>query len=325
VTVTDRRWDVVVVGGANWDYLIRGPALPTPGGTVRGDEFQEAPGGKGANQAVAAARLGARVALVARVGTDQQGARILERLRAEGIDVTHVVRDDDASTGIALIQVGGNGEKQILATSGANEKLSIADVEASRDVIAGAGVLLVQLEPPVRVVDAAARIAHAAGARVVLDPAPPAPLPADMLRFVSLVRPNSEEATAMTGIHVHDRDSARAAARELVRRGAQGAVVQAGSGGDLMLWREAQGERERWLPHFGVHSVDATGAGDAFAAALAVMIAEGRPLDEAGHFASATAALKTTKLGAQAGLPARKDVDAFLRTLAAGAGARPTG
>jgi ribokinase len=322
VPLIDRRWDVVVVGGANWDYLIRGPALPSPGGTVRGDEFQEAPGGKGAIQAVAAARLGARVALVARVGADRHGTQLLERLRSEGVDVEHVVHDREASTGIALIQVGGSGEKQILATSGANAKLSVADVEASREAITRAAVVLVQLEPPVPVVDAAARIAHAAGAQVVLDPAPPAPLSDGMLRLVSLVRPNAEEATAITGIHVHDRDSARAAARELLRRGARSAVVQGGSGGDLMLWRDADGERERWLPHFAVHSVDATGAGDAFAAALAVMIAEGRPLDEAGRFASAAAALKTTKLGAQAGLPTRREVDEFVRR-AAGADPAP--
>ena len=311
--MTERRWDVVVVGGANWDYLIRGPALPAPGGTARGDDFQEAPGGKGANQAVAAARLGARVALVARIGNDDQGTRILERLHAEGVGVDHVARDDEIPTGIALIQVGGRGEKQILATTGANGKLSIADVGAARDVIARAAVLLVQLEPPVHVIDAAVRIAHAAGAQVVLDPAPPAPLPDDTLRFVSLARPNSEEATAMTGIHVHDRDTARAAARALIERGVRVAVVQAGSTGDLMLWRDRGAERECWLPHFDVRSADATGAGDAFAAALAVMLAEHRPLDEAGRFASAAAALKTTKLGAQAGLPTRDEVEAFLR------------
>jgi ribokinase len=311
--VTERRTDIVVVGGANWDYLIRGATLPAPGGTVRGDEFQEAPGGKGANQAVAAARLGARVALVARVGTDEQGTRILERLRSEGVDHRHVVRDDEVATGVALIQVAGRGEKQILATTGANGKLSVADVDASRDVIARAKVLLLQLEPPVHVIDAAVRIAHSAGVRVVLDPAPPAPLSDETLRFVSLVRPNSEEATAMTGVHVHDRDSARAAAHALLDRGPAVAVVQAGSAGDLMLSRDGDTLHECWLPHFDVRSVDATGAGDAFAAALAVMLAEGRPLDEAGRFASATAALKTTKLGAQAGLPTRREVESFLR------------
>jgi ribokinase len=325
VTVTERRWDIVVVGGANWDFLVRGPTLPAPGGTVSGDAFQEAPGGKGANQAVAAARLGARVALVARVGSDAYGTRILERLRAEGVDVDRVARDDDASTGIALIQVGADGQKQILTAPGANTRLSLADVDASRRIIERTTVLLVQLEPPVHVVDASARIAHEAGARVVLDPAPPptAPLSDALLHVVDLVRPNSEEATALTGIRVHDRDSARAAADVLVDRGIHAAVVQAGSSGDLMVWREDDGRRECWLPHFDVRSIDATGAGDAFAAALAVMLAERRPLAEAGRFASAAAALATTRVGAQAALPTRHDVELFLREVAAPADAPP--
>jgi ribokinase len=323
VSAAERRWDIVVVGGANWDFLVRGPKLPAPGGTVSGDDFQEAPGGKGANQAVAAARLGARVALVARVGTDAYGTRILERLRAEGVGVDRVARDDHASTGIALIQVGGDGEKQILTAPGANTRLSIADVDASRSIMERAAVLLVQLEPPVQVVDASVRIAHEAGARVVLDPAPPpaAPLTDALLRHVDLVRPNSEEAAALTGVRVHDRDSARVAANALVDRGIHTAVVQAGSSGDLMVWHAADGRRECWLPHFDVRSIDATGAGDAFAAALAVMLAERRPLADAGRFASAAAALTTTRLGAQAALPTRDDVDLFLREVARPAGA----
>ncbi|MFL5620644.1 MAG: ribokinase [Gemmatimonadaceae bacterium] len=308
-----RGGDVVVVGGANWDFLVRGPSLPTPGGTVRGDEFQEAPGGKGANQAVAAARLGARVAFVGCVGADAYGERIIDRLQTEGIDTQHVTRDATAASGIAVIQVGGDGEKQILTAPGANTRLSVADVEAARSAIERAAVLLLQLEVSLDVVEASARIAHDAGVRVVLDPAPAVPLPDSLMRRVHLIRPNAEEAAIVTGVAVHDRATAGEAARALLRRGAHAAVLQAGSEGDLMVWSHDGGERERWLPRIPVKAIDATGAGDAFAAALAVMVAHDRPLEEAGPFASAAAALTTTKLGAQAALPTRHEVDALLR------------
>ena len=309
---TGRQWDVTVVGGANWDFLVRGPSLPTRGQTVRGDAFQEAPGGKGANQAVAAARLGARVAFVGRVGADARGDQILDRLRTEGIDTEYVVRDSMAATDVAVIQVGGDGEKQILTAPGANGRLSVADVTVARTRLERAAVLLVQLEPPLDVVEASVRIAHDAGTRVVLDPAPARPLPDSLLRRVYLIRPNSDEASAITGVAVRDRPTAHEAARALLDRGVGAAVIEAGPAGDLMVWSHNGDERERWLPRVPVDAIDATGAGDAFAAALAVMIANERPFEEAGPFASAAAALTTTKLGAQAALPTRAQVEALL-------------
>jgi ribokinase len=167
---------------------------------------------------------------------------------------------------------------------------------------------LLQLEVPLETVEEAARIGAESGAKVVLDPAPARPLPDDLLRRLTLVRPNSGEARVLTGIEVRDRASAREAAEQLRRRGAAAAAVQAGHEGDLLVWAEG----EAWLPRLAVKSVDATGAGDAFAAAMAVALAEGRPWPEAGRFASAAAALKTTRLGAQAGLPRRSEVDALL-------------
>jgi ribokinase len=307
------RWDVVVVGGANTDYLARGPELPRSGATVRGDEFQEAPGGKGANQAVAAARLGARVTFVGRVGADARGDALMRRLEAEGVDTRHSVCDDEAATGVAVIQVDRKGEKQILTAPGANLRLGTADVSAATDVLRDTRVLLLQFDPPMDTVLVAAHLAHAAGARIVLDPAPPERVPEELLRLVHVIRPNSGEATALTGIGVDDRATARQAAEHLLERGVDAACVQAGKAGDLLVWRSDGGEpRERWLPRFDVASVDATGAGDAFAAALSVMLAEGNPLDEAARFASAAAALTTTKLGAQAALPRREAVLALL-------------
>jgi ribokinase len=301
--------DVAVVGKANIDYLVRGPRLPVPGQSVNGDVFQEAAGGKGANQAVGAARLGARVSLVARVGRDARGDAVLAALRDEGVGTRQVTRDPEEPTGIALCQVGASGEKQILSAAGANARLTAQCVRDAADVLRSARVVLCQLGVPLEAVAEAVRIGRAAGARVVLDPGPPAPLPDELIACLDLIRPNTSEAHILTGIRVCDRDSARAAARDLLRRGARAAAVQAGEHGDVLLWEGG----EVWLPRFRVERVDATGAGDAFASALAVQLAEGAPLPEAGRFASAAAALATTVLGAQASLPRRDAVLALLR------------
>ena len=302
------RYDIVVVGKANVDFLVRGPRLPQPGQSVNGEQFQVAPGGKGANQAVGAARLGARVALIARVGNDLRGDSVVEALLAEGVEIEHVVRDSSAFTGVALCQVGGNGEKQILSAAGANARLSADDVRAAGDALRSARVVLLQLGVPLPAVTEAIRIGRSAGARVVLDPGPPAPLPDELLGQIDVIRPNCSEALALTGVRVTGHDSAREAAAALLRRGAGAAAVQAGEDGDLLSWNGG----ELWLPRFEVQRLDATGAGDAFASALAVALAEGRSLRESGPFASAAAALATTILGAQASLPRRADLLAFL-------------
>jgi len=297
-------YDVVVVGKANIDYLVRGPRLPGPGQSVNGDAFQEAVGGKGANQAVAAARLGARVALVARVGRDSRGDVVLARLHDENVDTRFVTRDPDEPTGVALCQVGASGEKQILSASGANARLTAAWVREAAPVLTSARVVLCQLGVPLEAVEEAVRIARSVRVLVMLDPGPPAPLPNGLLAQLDVIRPNASEAQILTGIRVRDRNGAREAARDLLRRGVKTAVVQAGDDGDMALSRD----RELWLPRFDVKRVDATGAGDAFASALAVCLAQGKPLEEAGPFASAAAALATTHLGAQASLPMREAV-----------------
>ncbi|HEU4566223.1 MAG TPA: PfkB family carbohydrate kinase [Gemmatimonadaceae bacterium] len=308
-------WDVVVVGGANTDYVIHGPALPSPGGSVQGDRFLRSPGGKGLNQAVAAARLGARIAMVARLGSDARGDAALDTLRREGVDTGCILRDAEAPTGAAVIQVGAEGRKQTMGFAGANARLTTDDVRAAGGVIRRARVLLVQLETPLACARAAAELAHAAGVLVVLDPAPAAPLPDERLGVAAVVRPNSFEAEVITGVPVRDRASARRAALALLDRGAGAACVQAGEEGDLLVWRAG----ERWLPRLPVRSVDTTGAGDAFAAAMAVMLAEAKPLTEAAAFGNLAAALATTRLGALPSLPRRSDVLALRDRLAAGA------
>jgi ribokinase len=297
-------YDVVVVGGVNTDYLVKGERLPARGETLQGEVFQAGPGGKGANQAVAVARLGCRVGLIARVGEDDRGEAILRQLAAEGVDVAHVHRDHNAPTGVALILVDRSGEKQIFTALGANRRLTEADIDAAKDTIVSAKVLLAQLEVPVPTVALALRQARAAGVRTVLDPAPAVPLSEDILRLVDVIRPNASEAETLTGIPVQDRGSAAAAARILLSRGVGAVVVQAGNAGDLLL----TSDEEQFMGRLAVESVDATGAGDAFAAALATSLAEERPLAEAAALGSAAAALATTKLGAQAGLPRRTEL-----------------
>jgi ribokinase len=295
--------DVLVVGGANTDYLVRGKRLPRAGETVEGERFLEAAGGKGANQAVAAARLGANVAFVARVGNDARGHALVDALRAEDVDTSLVTFDDHAETGVALVAVDEHGEKQIMTAPGANGRLTSDDVHAAAVQIANAGVVLVQLEVALDAVDAAIRLGRAAGAKVVLDPAPARLLAEDLLVDVHVIRPNAAEAEVLTAVEIDCRESACTAAKNLIRRGV-GAAIIAAPGGDLVV----AGDEEMWLPHHKVDVVDTTGAGDAFAAALASCLALGEDLFVAARFANAAAALATTKFGAQAGLPRRHQV-----------------
>jgi ribokinase len=298
--------DLIVVGSANYDYLVKGNELPSPGQSLQGDQFVESPGGKGANQAVAAARLDARVAFAGRIGRDPRGDKVLDRLKSEGVDTQYLVREAAAPTGVALIQVAQSGQKQILAVKGANDDLSVGDLPVR--AITEAGALLVQLEVPLPVVESAIRIAYRAGVKVILDPAPAAPLSADTFRQVYLIKPNSKEAEGLTGVAVHDRESARRAAEILLNRGVEAVMVQAGEEGNLLVWKDG----ESWNPVLPVKTVDATGAGDAMAAALAVCLIEGRSMEETGQFANAAAALATTALGAQSALPHRKEVESLL-------------
>ncbi len=309
------RFDVVVLGGINMDYLIRGKALPRPGDTVDGSAFLRAGGGKGANQAVAAARLGARVAFIGRVGRDRAGDELLDLLRREGIDVRLTTRDPRTPTGVALVMIDRSGEKQIMVAPGANHRLTPRDVTAAKSIITRARVLLTQFEIPMRSVVTAARLAHSAGARVVLDPAPPARAVRDLLKRVTMIRPNSAEAQSLTGMKVRSASSARKAARKLLGLGVGAVATQAGGAGDLLVWPEGEAR----FPRLPVQAIDATGAGDAFAAGLAVALSERRSWREAGAFANAAAALATTKFGAQPSMPRRADVLRLMRRHGRGA------
>jgi ribokinase len=306
----ERSWDVVVVGGANYDYSIIGGQLPGPGETVIGDALHEAPGGKGANQAIAVARLGGRVAFVGRVGDDERGRKSVAQLANEHVDTRYCSVDREAATGVALIMIGERGEKTIMTAPGANLNLTPAEIDRARDAIAAAKVVLLQLECGVATTLAAARLGRDGGALTVLDAAPAAPLPDELLASLDVVRANAGEAKAITGVDVRDVDSAREAAHALRARGV-GAACIATSGGDLLVF----GPDETWLPHQHVRSVDATGAGDAFAAGIAIGLAEDRALADAAWLGCVASALKTTRVGAQAGLPRRGEVERFLASI----------
>lgn len=299
----------MVLGGINTDYLIKGDRFPNPGETLKGDEFRVAPGGKGANQAVAATRLGIRAALIGCVGTDERGNELIRNLEGENVGTDCLNRTGEQPSGAALVMVDSTGEKSILAFTGANRCITVEQVGSAGKLISSAKVLLMSFESPMEVLIKAAQIAHEAGVKVVLDPAPPENLPDELIRLLYAVRPNSHEAEVLTGIKVRDRDTAFEAARQLQGRGPRLISTQAGSDGNVMLW----GEQEEWVPKVELETVDSTGAGDAFIAALSVAIIENQSPAEALRFCSAAAALTTTRLGAQSGIPHRAEVDALMR------------
>ncbi|MEO5970601.1 MAG: ribokinase [Bdellovibrionia bacterium] len=302
--------DIVVIGGTNIDYMVHGPNLPCPGETVQEGIFCEGFGGKGANQAIASARLGSQVAFISKVGADSRGDAALENLRREGIDTTYVFRDDSAPTGVALISVNKKGEKQISWAPGANHKLRLSEILSAREIIHRAKVVLIQLELPLETVTAAIEIAAESNAKIILDPAPPTYISSKLLRLIDVVKPNRHEAEYLTGLSVYDRSTARLAGEKLLFMGVKAAIIQAGNEGNLLL----SNQHEVWFPRIQVNSVDATGAGDAFAGALSFALAKGYSLDDAAQFGDAAATLKTTVIGAQAGLPSYDAMLSFLKS-----------
>ena len=295
--------NVVVVGSANTDMVLQTEHIPAPGETIIGGTFMMAAGGKGANQAVAAARLGARVTFVARLGHDMFGDQALAGYEREGIDTSFIVRDPDAASGIAMIFVDRKGENSIAVASGANAHLSPADVERAGQAIAQADVLLVQLEVPLETVCRAVELAHAAGVRVILNPAPAQPLPPDLLARVSVLTPNEHEVCAIA-----DQPDLERAAAHLLQQGTRTVLVTMGQAG--ALWVDHQ--TRQIVPSFAVHAVDTTAAGDAFNGGLACALGRGLPIVEAIRYAHAVAALSVTQMGAQPSLPTASQVQTFL-------------
>jgi len=294
---------VVVFGSINMDLVVRTPRLPTPGETLTGHTFFTAPGGKGANQAVACARLGVPTRMVGRVGDDLFGEQLRASLRSFGVQDDGVLTTPGPS-GVALIAVDDTAENTIVIVPGANGAVSIADIPRLERALDGARALLLQLEVPIETVVAAARAAHTRGVTVILDPAPALPLPDELYALADIITPNEHEAATLTGIAVRDDQGAIAAARALIARGARRVAIKLGARGALTA--DAEGE-QFWSP-FTVTPVDTVAAGDAFNGGLAVALSEGRSFNEAIRWGLAAGALSVTRHGAQPSMPERNEV-----------------
>lgn len=297
---------IVVLGSFNADLVTYLQRLPTPGETVSGTRFTTGPGGKGSNQAVAAARLGAQVTFIGRVGQDTLADIGLSLWNAEGIDSSYVQRDPQLATGVAVIFVEAGGQNEIVVTLGSNGALSPADVDRAEATIASADFLMVQLETNLDTVAYALGVARRHHVRTMLNPAPAQPLPAALLANVDYLTPNEHELTLIAG----EQDPAKAQAA-LLQAGAQTVVVTLGEAGARWVTADGSGQ----VPTYAVNVVDTVGAGDAFCAGFAVALAEGKTIEAALAFANAVGALSVTKPGAASSMPYRGDVDAFLNRI----------
>ncbi len=299
---------IVVVGSLNMDFVVQMKQLPTRGETLTGWGFQMLPGGKGANQACAAGRLGGSTKMVGRVGLDVFADQQRASLASAGVDTTHVLTTGGEATGVALIFVEAGGQNMIVIASGANGKLAPEDLHAASEAFK-TGYLLLQLETPLETVEAAATLGRSQGMVTILDPAPARPLPESLLSQVDLLTPNETEALVLLGRPARDIDLTEAdgLAYALLNRGPRQVVIKLGAKG--VWWRDDKSGRHFPAPR--VEAVDATAAGDTFNGALAVALAEGLTMENAIPFANCAAALSVTRLGAQASIPTRRELDLF--------------
>ena len=301
---------VVVLGGLNMDLVTYSDRFPGAGETIAGDRFLTYAGGKGGNQAVAAARMGARTAMVGRIGDDIFGPQLIDGLRSEGIDASWVSTTPGESTGIASICIDHTGQNRIIQVLGANSTCGAEQTSAVASALLGANTLMLQLEVPMEVSLAAARDARSHGKTVILDPGPVRTMPPSLIAYSSIITPNETEAEAIVGFRISNRDTAARAAEALLSKGAEVAVVKLGSQGAFYASAESSG----FQPAFSVRAVDTVAAGDAFNGALAVCLAEGMPLHDSVRVACAAGALAVTTRGAQDSMPTRAAVDNLLAT-----------
>ena len=301
---------VTVIGSIHMDFYIKLPKLPQAGETVIGSGFTMLPGGKGANQAVASAKLGMKTFMVSRVGNDVFGEKLLKNLEKYGVDIKYVRVDPTTHTGIAFILLDEtSGENMIAVAPGTDMRVSRKDVDEAIDAISQSNILLMQLEIPLDIVVYASRKAYEEGVKVILNPAPAAVLPEDLYKYIYVITPNRVEAELLTGVSIRELSDVEKAGRILLERGVEYVVITLGAEGSLLISRDFT----EHIPAFKTKVVDTTGAGDAFNAALAVSLAEGYDLREACIRANAAAAIKVSKLGAQSGLPTRDELEDFIK------------
>ncbi|MFH0227242.1 ribokinase [Vibrio furnissii] len=299
---------LVVLGSVNVDHVLQVPSFPRPGETLHGRNYQVIPGGKGANQAVAAARLNADIGFIACVGDDSFGINIRESFKLDGMNIRGVKMQPNCPTGIAMIQVSDSGENSICISAEANAKLTAEAIEPDLQHIRDAKYLLMQLETPLDGIVKAAQVAKEARTNVILNPAPARELPDALLSCVDVITPNETEAEVLTGITVTDDASAQLAADALHGKGIEIVMITLGAKG---VWLSQNG-RGTLIPGFRVQATDTTAAGDTFNGALVTGLLEEMPLESAIKFAHAAAAISVTRFGAQTSIPNREEVDAFL-------------
>jgi ribokinase len=304
----------VVVGSSNMDLVVRSPRIPVLGETILGSDFLMVPGGKGANQAVAIAKLGAHAIFVARLGDDVFGHKSLENFQKEHVDTRFVTLTPGVPSGVALITVDAAGNNAIVVAPGANAQLSPDDVYWAQSEIAAAGAVVAQLEVPLATVQCAAELARHTGVMFVLNPAPAQKLPPALLAMTSVLTPNEVEAEILTGIKVVDPESACAAADLLLESGVKSVIVTMGAKGFLL----AEGSRREHIAAEKVNAVDTTAAGDAFTGSLAVGLGQGHSLYDSALFANRAAALSVMRMGAQPSMPTMEEVCDFIPTGAGG-------
>jgi len=295
---------ILVTGSSNTDMVIKADKFPEPGETVLGGTFFMNPGGKGANQAVAASRLGGKVTFITKIGNDLFGNQTLGVLKKEGIDTRYIVKDDKFPSGIALITVNSEGENNIVVAPGSNGNLVAEDIDSGLFAPGKFSILLLQLEIPIMTVEYAALTAAANGIKVILNPAPAQKLHDYLLRHIWMITPDENEAEVLTGIKVTSETTAEKSANELQRRGVKNVIITLGSEGAYVKSDEFTGI----IKGVKVEAVDTTAAGDVFNGALAAAFAEGEKIKDAVIFANKAAAISVTRLGAQASAPFRKEL-----------------
>ena len=299
---------LVVLGSVNADHVLQVASFPRPGETLLGHSYAVIPGGKGANQAVAAARLGADIAFIACVGDDSFGHKMINEFALDGINTQAVMVEADKPTGIAMIQVAATGENSICISAEANACLTVERLAPHSELIKQSDTLLMQLETPIATITQAAKIAKQAGTRVVLNPAPAQTLNDELLSVVDLITPNETEAELLTGIKVIDMPSAQVAANVLHDKGIAEVMITLGSQG---VWISEKGQGKQ-IKGFRVDAIDTTAAGDTFNGGLLAGLQAGLELDSAIRFAHAAAAISVTRVGAQTSIPTKAEVEAFL-------------
>jgi ribokinase len=307
---------VVVVGSLSVDFVMRVPRRPQKGETVAGFDFNTFVGGKGNNQALAAARAGANAMMIGKVGVDDYGDRLIATLEKDNVDTSHMLKDPQSGTGIANIYVDTEGDNSIIIVPRANAALSAEDVRKAKPAIEGAQVVLIQMEIPDQTIVEAAKIGRSVGATVILNPAPAPPsgkLPAGLLEHVDIIVPNQTEAELLTGITASDTKGAEAAARALIQQGAKQVIITLGEQGALHV--DADG-KTKLIPSFKVKAVDTTAAGDAFCGALAAGLATKKTMERAIEAGCAAGALAVTCSGAEPSLPNLKAIDSLLASAA---------